>query len=254
MWSWIFSVNVNPLGMLICLGGSPESIAFCTRISGQLLRKPAGTVVRGCRCPGRSDDLRKRGGGTDLPADTGGTAEKRQCSSHHLLRSMNGVEILWDRNCFFLFKRGGIFFLKHIGIPGFLRQSSRRSIFLCTPANPTGHDPSGRSFKKCRLLQETGDPAGSGRMLLWNSLMRSEAAAVSANFSTGDRKTGTWRESLFLLRAFTRHMPWRDYGWIWILYKQRALRTDGGQLAAFEVLILGRQEGIWHNGKNLYPF
>ena len=72
-----FSVNVNPLGMPnFVWGGSPEEHYLLYRISGQLLRKPAGTVVRAYRCPGRSDDLRKRGGGIDLPAGTGGTAEK----------------------------------------------------------------------------------------------------------------------------------------------------------------------------------
>ena len=72
-----FSVNVNPFGNAeFCLGGSPEEHCLLHRISGQLLRKPAGTAVRDYRCPGGSDDLRKWGGGIDLPAGTGGTAEK----------------------------------------------------------------------------------------------------------------------------------------------------------------------------------
>lgn len=38
----------------------------------------------------------------------------------------------------FLFKRGGIFFLKYIGISGFFESRAAEIIFLCTPANPTG--------------------------------------------------------------------------------------------------------------------
>ncbi len=72
-----FSVNVNPLGNAeFCLGGSPEE--HCT--SAQDIRTaPAKTCGDGCQSlpvSRRTDDLRKRGGGTDLPAGTGGTAEK----------------------------------------------------------------------------------------------------------------------------------------------------------------------------------
>lgn len=49
-----FSVNVNPLGMPnFVWEAAQRSITFCTGYPGQFLRKPAGTVVRGYRCPGK---------------------------------------------------------------------------------------------------------------------------------------------------------------------------------------------------------
>lgn len=72
-----FSVNVNPLGMPnFVWEAAQRSIAFCTGYPDSSCENLRGRLSEVTGVPGRSDDLRKRGGGIDLPAGTGDTAEK----------------------------------------------------------------------------------------------------------------------------------------------------------------------------------
>lgn len=162
-----FSVNVNPLGMPnFVWEAAQRSIAFCTGYPDSSCENLRGRLSEITGVP--EDQMIFGNGAAELifrlvqevrpkkaviPAPSFAEYETA-------LRSC-GTEI-----AFFYLKEAESFFLNISEFLDFLRAEQPEIIFLCTPAEShRGHHPSGRSFKNLRLLQETWDPAGSGRML-----------------------------------------------------------------------------------------
>ena len=114
---------------------------------------------------------------------------------------------------FFYLKEAESFFLNVSEFLDFLRTEQPEIIFLCTPANPTG-----AMIRQADLSKILDYCKKHGILLVLDecfvdSLMRSEAAAVSVNFSTGRPEDRNMAEAYFFSGHSQRHMPWRDCGW-----------------------------------------
>ena len=209
-----FSVNVNPLGMPnFVWEAAQRSIAFCTGYPDSSCENLRGRLSEITGVP--EDQMIFGNGAAELifrlvqevrpkkaviPAPSFAEYETA-------LRSC-GTEI-----AFFYLKEAESFFLNISEFLDFLRAEQPEIIFLCTPANPTGAMIRQADLSKILDYCRKHGPCGIRRSALWNSLMRSEAAAVSANFSTGRPKDRNMAEAYFFSGHSQRHMPWRDCGW-----------------------------------------
>lgn len=248
-----FSVNVNPFGMPnFVWEAAQRSIAFCTGYPDSSCENLRGRLSEVTGVP--EDQMIFGNGAAELifrlvqeirpkkaviPAPSFAEYETA-------LRSC-GTEI-----AFFYLKEAESFFLNISEFLAFLRTEQPEIIFLCTPANPTG-----AMIRQADLSKILDYCKKHGILLVLDECFvefLDEERSCGCIREFLDWETGTWRKLISSPGIHKDICHGGTAAGVWILYKQGALRTDGGELAALECFDPGAGGGICGTFGRTDPF